>query len=413
MSTLDIIRGDLHKSPLPPGWRRVVLGEVCNRIDYGFTASADSALSSPRFLRITDIQNGKVDWERVPGCSISQAEMTAYTLADGDIVFARTGATTGKSYLIAAPPPAVFASYLIRVRPDDKFVDPTFLYWYFQSDEYWWRISQGARGGAQDGFNATMLAALKIPLPPLPEQKRITSTLREQMAAVERSRAAAKMRLEVAKALPAAFMRKYLEGTHCRRWPSVSLGNVCSIDARQVDPKLPAYRDLPHVNGENIEAGTGKLYGVKSAAQDRMTSGKYLFEPGVVLYSKLRPYLRKVALADFRGLCSADMYPLSFDTSRVDPRFALWVLLGQPFTDYAIGESQRARMPKLNRDQLFAWPFPLPPMDQQRHVADILERSINGVQALTTSLLSELAAINDLGIAILRDAFRTGIRESD
>jgi len=197
--------------PLPPGWKWVRLGEVCERLDYGYTASADFFISSPKFLRITDIQNGQVVWASVPGCAISSSLVAEYELHDGDIVFARTGATTGKSFLIDNPPCSVFASYLIRVRPS-ALISPAFLYAYFQSDEYWQTIRDGVRGGAQGGFNASMLAGFKIPLPPLPEQQRIAAILREQMAAVERARKAAEEELETINALPAALLRRAFAG---------------------------------------------------------------------------------------------------------------------------------------------------------------------------------------------------------
>src|SRR5205807_10352412 len=90
--------------------------DVCERIDYGFTASADFSIKEPRLLRITDIQDGSVDWGRVPGCKIAPKEEEENRLLVGDVVFARTGATTGKSFLIRHVPGAVFASYLIRLR---------------------------------------------------------------------------------------------------------------------------------------------------------------------------------------------------------------------------------------------------------------------------------------------------------
>jgi len=197
--------------PLPPGWRWVRLGEVCDRLDYGYTASADGSITTPKFLRITDIQNGQVNWDCVPGCAIDDALAAEYQLCDGDIVFARTGATTGKSFLIANPPRAVFASYLIRVRVASH-VAPSFLYGYFQCDAYWQAIRKGMRGGAQGGFNASMLQDIRIPLPPLSEQRRIAGILREQMAAVERARAAAEAELEAIEALPAALLRRAFSG---------------------------------------------------------------------------------------------------------------------------------------------------------------------------------------------------------
>jgi type I restriction enzyme, S subunit len=95
------------------------------QINYGYTESAKRTEVGPKFLRITDIQVGKVDWETVPYCPISSADEEKYLLKDGDLVFARTGATTGKSFLLHNPPRSVCASYLIRVRPDTKKILPT------------------------------------------------------------------------------------------------------------------------------------------------------------------------------------------------------------------------------------------------------------------------------------------------
>ncbi len=197
---------------LPTGWRWVKLGEVCGRIDYGYTASADVDIKLPKFLRITDIQDGKVNWDSVPGCAISDGDEDANRLKDGDIVFTRTGATTGKSYLVSNPPRSVFASYLIRVRSHREHVEPDYLFSFFQSAGYWAQISAGARGGAQAGFNATMLGTLKLPLPPLSERRRIAGVLREQMTAVQKARTAAEVELETINALPTALLRRAFNG---------------------------------------------------------------------------------------------------------------------------------------------------------------------------------------------------------
>lgn len=198
--------------PLPDGWRWVKLGEVCNRIDYGYTASANAGIDLPKFLRITDIQNGHVNWDCVPGCLIDDPQIADYQLNDEDIVFARTGATTGKSYLVVEPPSAIFASYLIRVRGITDLIVSSYLYAYFQSEGYWQDISAGIRGGAQGGFNAKMLTSVLIPLPPLPEQQRIAAILKEQMAAVVKARDAAEAELYTINTLPAALLRRAFNG---------------------------------------------------------------------------------------------------------------------------------------------------------------------------------------------------------
>src|ERR1035437_6332158 len=96
-------------------WQTKTLGEV-SQVNYGYTESATLKKIGPKFLRITDLQNGSVSWDEVPYCVCSKDDLRKYLLRSGDIVFARTGATTGKSYQVIDPPEAVFASYLIRLR---------------------------------------------------------------------------------------------------------------------------------------------------------------------------------------------------------------------------------------------------------------------------------------------------------
>jgi type I restriction enzyme, S subunit len=156
----------------------VSLESVSEKIDYGLTTSATLSDTGIKFLRITDIQENGVDWQSVPFCECSEKDFNQYSLARGDLVFARTGATTGKSFLIKdTPEKTVFASYLIRVRANQKLVDPEFLSYFFQTSQYWQQISDTAVGAAQVGVNGSKLAELKLPLPPLHEQKRIASLL--------------------------------------------------------------------------------------------------------------------------------------------------------------------------------------------------------------------------------------------
>ena len=167
----------------------VPLDEVSESVEYGVTASAEHSPVGPKFLRITDIQDGAVDWESVPWCPREPSSKNAQ-LRSGDIVFARTGATTGKSYLIReCPDDAVFASYLIRVRLREV-ADPSFVSHFFQTPAYWSQITKSARGVAQPGVNATTLRSLEIPLPPLPEQRRIAEVLDRAEALRTKRRAA-------------------------------------------------------------------------------------------------------------------------------------------------------------------------------------------------------------------------------
>ena len=161
-------------------WPVKKLGDFSN-IRYGYTEKASSEPIGPRFLRITDIKNGGVNWDEVPYCRITDEDFSKYQLEKGDIVFARTGATTGKSFLITESPDSVFASYLIRVQITDSAILPEFVYLYFQSASYWDMVNAGISGSAQGGFNASKLSELTIPIPPIEEQQRIVSILDEAL----------------------------------------------------------------------------------------------------------------------------------------------------------------------------------------------------------------------------------------
>ncbi|MBT9386935.1 restriction endonuclease subunit S [Pseudooceanicola sp. CBS1P-1] len=162
-------------SELPQGWSQSTLAEVAKDISYGFTTSAADSEENPKLLRITDVQDYSVEWSDVPFCKDAPPEDKL--LSSGDIVIARTGATTGKSYLLSEIPTATaFASYLIRVRSSDA-VDPEYLWKFMWSPDYWRQITVVSKGTAQPGANASILGGLELPIPPLPEQRRIVAKL--------------------------------------------------------------------------------------------------------------------------------------------------------------------------------------------------------------------------------------------
>ena len=182
------------------GWQTKTLSEV-SAINYGYTESATSEKIGPQFLRITDIQDDCVEWNSVPFCKIASADLPKYQLASGDIVFARTGATTGKSFLVDDPPKAVFASYLIRLRLLDKSLLPKFVSLFFQTASYWKAVKEGSSGSAQGGFNATKLGSLILPIPPISEQQRIVGLLDAAFAGLATAKANAEKNLQNARAL--------------------------------------------------------------------------------------------------------------------------------------------------------------------------------------------------------------------
>lgn len=181
----------------------------------------------------------------------------------------------------------------------------------------------------------------------------------------------------------------------------VTLGEVCTVRSSLVDPTLPENQDQPHIAPDSIERDTGRLLGYRTVAQDGVMSGNYKFEAGDLLYSKIRPNLNKATLVDFSGLCSADMYALNLNRAQVAPSFVAHLLRSQGFLSFATSLSNRANIPKLNRGQLLAFQFELPPLDEQRRIAAILDEA----DALRAKRHQVLAHFDDLSQSIFVDMF--------
>ena len=166
---------------LPDGWAWARLGNLSSAIQYGLSNSAESQ-GTHRLLRITDIQDRNVNWDTVPFTTVDDPD--TYLLKSGDIVFARTGATVGKSFLITETPyPSVYASYLIRIRLLGN-LPPEYIYQFFNSACYWSQITDKSVGVGQPNCNGTSLKELFIPLPPINEQLRIVPTAQALLAYV-------------------------------------------------------------------------------------------------------------------------------------------------------------------------------------------------------------------------------------
>ncbi len=174
--------GNEHEFQIPSNWAWTQLGRIALRIQYGYTASADPSATEVRMLRITDIQNNRVDWPSVPGCQIEADEAEKYLLSSNDILIARTGGTIGKSFIVPeAPVKSVFASYLIRVTPPQTIV-ARYLKTFLESPLYWTQLREMSAGTGQPNVNGQALGRLAIPIPPLAEQKRIVAKVDELMA---------------------------------------------------------------------------------------------------------------------------------------------------------------------------------------------------------------------------------------
>ena len=161
---------------VPENWVWVRWGDLSFSIQYGYNAPAKDT-GRIKMVRISDIHNNRIIWNKVPFCDIEETEIDNYLLQPKDILFARTGGTVGKSYLVQdVTENAIYAGYLIRTRYSEK-LSPKYLKFFMECELYWSQLRQGQTQGCQPNCNGQTLSKMILPLPPLAEQHRIVSKL--------------------------------------------------------------------------------------------------------------------------------------------------------------------------------------------------------------------------------------------
>ena len=297
--------------------------------------------------------------------------------------------------------PAAFNQAIAGIKPNEK-LNLIFVLHAINSkrDE----ILGQRRGVRQKNLSLEKIRDIQLTLPPLPEQQRIVGILDEAFADIATAKANAEKNLQNARALFESHLQSVFT-TRGDGWVDKRLDEVCAITSTLVDPRKKEFLDLTHVGAGNIESKTGVFVDLKTAREEGLISGKFLFDESMVLYSKIRPYLMKVARPDFEGLCSADMYPLAPIPNMVTRDYLFHLLLSKNFTDYAIPGSARAGMPKVNREHLFEFRVCLPDVKKQKKLATNLDDLHEQTLRLARIYEQKLAALDALKKSLLHQAF--------
>lgn len=161
--------------------------------------------------------------------------------------------------------------------------------------------------------------------------------------------------------------------TNNKNWQVVSFNECASIDTNMIRD-FEGYEGYPHIGIDSIEKDTGRIFGYRTISEDGVISGKYLFTPKHIIYSKIRPNLNKVALPDFIGLCSADAYPILVKDTVCTREYFGYTLRSRIFLDYILAFSSRTNLPKVNKSQVEGFKLPLPPIELQNQFADFVQQ---------------------------------------
>jgi type I restriction enzyme S subunit len=327
--------------------------------------------------------------------------------AEGDVIFAKITPCmqNGKSAVARGLANGLgFGSTEFHViRPNSDVILAEWVWYFIRQESFRREGTHHFRGAVgQQRVPPEYLEDAQMPLPSLAEQRRVVAHIKECMERMEEIEALHKSSMTERAYLAESLVEAELAGLDGE---DVAMADVCEINSRLIDPREAKYQSMLHVGGANIESKTGRLVDLKTTAEEDLKSGKFVFEEAVVLYNKIRPYLMKVARPDFSGLCSADMYPLTPKTGLATRDFIYYILMSRRFTDYAIAGSNRAGMPKVNREHMFAYRFKLPSLKIQQQICEHLDSAVEAVHMLGQEINSAMADSAQLRESILRKAF--------
>ena len=248
---------------------------------FGDIASVVMGQSPPgdtynREMRGVPLLNGPAEFSNPYPIAVQWTTEPSRFAAPGDILFCVRGATTGRKCW--SDQRYAVGRGLAAIRGRSGVCNTQYLW--FLLDVVIESLLKRAAGSTFVNLPGEEILNFRVALPSLVEQERIAARLTAQHAAVERARTAALARRAAAEALPAAYLREIFEGPEAREWETLPMSEICRIVEGQVDPREPQFGVLPHVNGENIESGTGRILKVRTATEDGLISGKYLFESG-------------------------------------------------------------------------------------------------------------------------------------
>lgn len=346
------------------------------------------------FMNIRCIENGKINRENCQFVSeeIANGQYKHFQLEENDLIVSTSGTLGKKAFVTKNDLPLLLNTSIIRFKPkDENKLSRYFLNYLLESHSFLYDLLNQSTGSAQVNVGPSHLEKLWVNIPEnVKEQTRIAETLSAADARIAKTERLIAKYTRIKTGLMQDLLTRGIDAdgnirsraTHKfvikngievpEDWDVVRLVDKFTFPSGQVNPTVEPFCDWYLIAPDHIESETGRLLELKTAREQGAISGKYKFQKGDVIYSKIRPYLKKAVLAETEGLCSADMYPLR-PKDDLDPNYLLYLILDEPFSRFAIAASSRSGFPKLNRTEFAEYMTPLPSIDEQKEISSILK----------------------------------------
>ena len=336
------------------------------------------------FLSSKNVTTQKIDWDNVMFIPEKLHEELYKRVAPqiDDILLAKNG-TTGVAAIVDRD--IVFDIYvsLALIRPNTEIVMPRYLLYAINNPVVKGYFDSSLKGIGVPNLHLKNIRETPIKIYDLETQKAIVEKLDKVCELISlRKQQLAKLD-ELVKA---RFVEMFGDfKSNSKGWSTVKFDDFAKIDGNMTTD-YKKYADYPHIGIDSIEKGTGALKGYRTVKEDGVVSGKYIFTPQHIIYSKIRPNLNKVALPDFEGLCSADAYPILPNPKNCNRIFLALAMSSDYFLDYILQFSARTNLPKVNRKEIAGFSMPLPPLSLQNDFATFVERVDQQKQTVQQSL---------------------------
>lgn len=348
------------------------LPEICT-IQYGFpfdSAKFSTSEGMP-LIRIRDVVRGYSE------TFTTEEYKEEYIVSKDDLLIGMDGEFNIAKW---GETPALLNQRVCRLFPTSE-VDKNYLFYFMPSALK--RIEEKTPFVTVKHLSAKELNKVKVPLPPLDEQRRIAAVLDKVSDLIAKRREQLDKLNELVKARFVEMFGDFKINT--KNWPVASFDEIAIIDGNMTTD-YEKYANYPHIGIDSIEKETGALTGYRTVAEDGVISGKYLFTPKHIIYSKIRPNLNKVALPNFNGLCSADAYPILPIEGKCNRIFLAYDMRSQFFLDYILQFCNRTNLPKVNRKEVSGFKTPLPPIELQNKFATFVEQTDKSKLTIQQSL---------------------------
>ncbi len=410
-------------SSLPANWKLVPIKSACHFAVSNVDKHVLEGEIPVRLCNYTDVYNNeRVSPEmNLMSATATEDEIKKFHLEPGDVVITKDSESWDDigvpAYVEGTADDFVCGYHLAFMRPNKNVLDGRFLFRCIQSRPVALQLELDATGVTRYGLPKSSIGNALIPLPPLGTQRRIADYLdretaridalvaeKEKMLALLEEKRTALISRAVTRGLDpnAPLKASGLDwlGDIPAHWETSKFSWMVYIAEGQVDPENARYLNYALIAPNHIESGTGKLLLRETAEEQGAISGKYLCRPGEVIYSKIRPALRKACLAEEECLCSADMYPLR-PYGMLDPEFLLYLLLSDQFSTWAVLESQRVAMPKINRETLNELRIPVPPISEQRDISVFLQSNMRLIDRQRKAILESVSLLRERRATLL------------